>query len=77
MSKRLEALRKREITLLIIKSIALFIMSTMAFIGAFIIRSKDSEDGKAFALLISASIFIFIIMIINILYEYFKFLKKD
>ena len=75
MSKRLEKLRKREITLLIIRSIALFIMSIMGLIVAFIVRSDD--DNKISVLLIACSIFIFIIMIFNILYEYFKFLKKD
>lgn len=75
MSKILEKLRKREITLLIIRSIALFIMSIIGLIVAFIIRSDD--DNKISVLLIACSIFIFIIMIFNILYEYFKFLKKD
>ena len=36
MNKRLESLRKRSITLLIIRSIGLLLIAIMIFVGAFI-----------------------------------------
>lgn len=76
MSKRLEELRKSAITLLIIKSIGLFIMAIMFFVGAFIVKSR-SNDNNGFILFIVLSILVIVIMIFNIIYQYRKFLKKD
>lgn len=70
MSKRLEALRKRSITLLIIRSIGLFMIAIMLFVGAFIAKSKAGDNNVFMFLIIFAMIF-------NIIYQYQKFLKKD
>ena len=70
MSKRLEALRKRSITLLIIRSIGLFMIAIMLFVGAFIAKSKAGDNNVFIFLIIFAMIF-------NIIYQYQKFLKKD
>jgi len=70
MSKRLEALRKRSITLLIIRSIGLFMIAIMLFVQAFIARSKAGDNNVFIFLIIFAMTF-------NIIYQYQKFLKKD
>ena len=76
MSKRLEALRKRSITLLIIRSIGLFIIAIMLFVGVFIAKSK-AGDNNVFIFLIILVLLIIFAMIFNIIYKYQKFLKKD
>lgn len=76
MSKRLEALRKRSISILIIRSIGLFIIAIMLFVGAFIIKSK-TDDNNVFIFLIILALLVIFVMIFNIIYQYQKFLKKD
>ncbi len=76
MSKRLETLRKRSITILIIRSIGLFIIAIMLFVGAFIAKSK-TDDNNVFIFLIILALLGIFVMIFNIIYEYQKYLKKD
>lgn len=76
MSKRLEALRKRSITILIIRSIGLFIIAIMLFVGAFITKS-ETDDNNVFIFLIILALLAIFVMIFNIIYQYQKFLKKD
>jgi len=76
MSKRLEALRKRSITILIIRSIGLFIIAIMLFVGAFITKS-ETDDNNVFIFLIILALLVIFVMIFNIIYQYQKFLKKD
>ena len=76
MSKRLEALRKRSITILIIRSIGLFIIAIMLFVGSFIAKSK-TDDNNVFIFLIILALLVIFVMIFNIIYEYQKYLKKD
>lgn len=76
MSKRLEALRKRSITLLIIRCIGLLIIAIMLFVGVFIAKSK-AGDNNVFIFLIILVLLIIFAMIFNIIYHYQKFLKKD